>query len=343
QPREERGSIKGSNRASLVMSAWIDLDNKHLTKESGYQSFPFIVYRWSKRADSPYSESPIMLCMQEIKRLQVLERDLDRGVSKATNPPIATPADLEGALGRPLNLNPGANNKGYLDPTRGLLARPIDTTQPQALGFVMQVQQLKREQIKDALYIPLFQALMQQTQQMTAREVLERAQEKSDMLGPAGASFESSLSSMVDRELVVLSEKGAFGEGAALQMPQSLTGANVIAQSTSPLNRMRRSNELNEADAYVGRIAQLQQMGHEDAGDYLDTGAYLDLARDIGGAPANLRPGDDIIEQRRGERQKQADQAQQMAMAQSTAAIAKDAVPAAEQLNDIMGKQVPPV
>lgn len=336
-PRAEAGRWGETNRESAFASYWVEVGTKTLVRESGFFSLPYVIHRWQARSDTPYGESPVMLAMKEIRRLQALESDVARGIAQAVKPPYATVAGDKAAMMRPLDVRPQAVNKGYLDPTGQVLAKPIGDLNPQTLNFVQQIQAAKRGQLQDMLYINLFQILIENSQ-MTATEVLQRAQEKGDLLGPAGNSFQQSAALGVERELDIIDRKGAFDDGAELAAPETLIDKEFSAVSQSPLDRLRRSGELIGAQEVMQTAMTMAQAGKPEALEKINGEKLVDLVADIRGAPREIFHTDDELEAMRAAREEQASMQEGLAAAGQAAKVAKDGAPAMEKINELLGQ-----
>ena len=237
-----------------------------------------MVYYWQQDPDTGYGESPVMLALAEIKSLNLLSKHTLRAVQQWTNPPIAIPND--GVVRRP-NLNPGAVNPGAIDDEGRSRIQPIVTAQNPT--FIQQVLEVKREQLRESLFINLFQILIQNPQ-MTATEALIRANEKGELLGPAGAKIQAGLSRLVERETGILERRGVFEGDGPLSPPMSLLGRGFGVRFRAPLDRLRRAGELlgvQQTFEFASQIAQFDPT----VLDRLDTDKALDLAQEINGAP----------------------------------------------------------
>ena len=295
-PRAERGSRRGTNRDSAYVSVYLDIENKFLISESGFFDFPYIVQWWQQQEGSAYGESPVMLALADIVMLQQMAKTTLRASQQMLDPPLGLPA--KGIMNRP-DLNPRALNYGAVDKGGNLLVRPIVTAQN--LPFAEQIMAVKREQSKESLYINLFQILIQNPA-MTATEALIRANEKGELLGPAGAKIQDGYSRMVDREIGILSRLGAFAEGSFLEPPEALQGRSIGPRFTSPLDRLRRSAELVAADRTVERAVQAAASGRPEALDLIDIDEYVRLAREIEGAPSRILLDRETVEEIRTRR-----------------------------------------
>ncbi|WP_256583764.1 portal protein, partial [Pseudomonas sp. GW460-12] len=78
---------------------------------------------------------------------------------------------------------------------------------------------------------------------MSATEALIRANEKGELLGPAGSRIQESLSRLIQRELGILKRFGLFERDSLFRPPQSLQNRELGPKFTSPLDRLRKSKD----------------------------------------------------------------------------------------------------
>lgn len=97
EPRIKRDTQKKNNLNMPYASYHIDLDNKFLIKESGYEEFPIVVARFAKCADEVYGRSPSMLALPDILELNAIRECRMLATEKNLDPPILVYDD--GSLG----------------------------------------------------------------------------------------------------------------------------------------------------------------------------------------------------------------------------------------------------
>ena len=332
-PREEAGSSKSSNRDSAFASYYVEWDTQHLIGDGGFFEFPYHVICWSLSDDSAYGDSPVMEAIADIRRLQNTAKHTLRATQQSTDPPLAVGAD--GSIRRP-NLNPRALNYGALDEQGNFRVRPLITaTRP---DFALEIQNAMEEGLRESLYINLFQAMLDRSAN-SATEAMIRADEKAQLLGPAGSRTHNALAGMIEREAAVYARKGAFEPESRLAPPPSLQGREVKTRFTSPLDRMRRSNEvlgIQQTLEMGAAIAELKQ--DRRVLDRIDGEKALMITREVVGAPASiLRSDDEMIEldeQRKNDAQMMA-AAQAMELVQGAARSTDAAAEAAGKVGQV--------
>jgi len=150
----------------------------------------------------------------------------------------------------------------------------------------------KRAVINDAFWVTLFRVLADKPD-MTATEVMERALEKAQLIGPALARQETELlGPMIEREYAILARKGL------LPPPPELEGAGLEVDYASPGARLRRAAEGAGILRTVETAAELAAFAPE-ASDVLDGDAMLRAATEINGLPPALLRGAEAVARRR--------------------------------------------
>ncbi len=328
-PRDEKGSYGNTNRDSGFSSCIVEVGEKLLISESGYFEFPYRIDNWQRNnGASPYSEGPIALALAEIKSLNMLSKQELLGVQQWVNPPIITNADNGGER---LNLNPRAINPGYMDNQGRALAAPLLTTQRP--DFAAKVLEARRGKVAEVSYLNLWQTILDSPREQTAYEVMQKAKEKGDMLGPVGTSLQVGLEMQVDREIKIIGRRGAFRQGEVLAPPESLAGQEVGARFAGPLDRMREMSKLQGMTQLVSIGAQLEQVV---PGTMLkiDADAFMDEAQRILGAPREVMRSDDDLAAMRQTAKQQADAQQGIAMAHGAGQAAASVGTGAQALAD---------
>lgn len=235
QPRTDRDPSKVDPMNMPFESYWIALEGSKIIQRSGFRTFPVAVGRFYAGDDSQYGAGPAMDALPDIKMVNEMERTNIKGAQKAVDPPLLLPEDgaLEG-----FDLRSGSLNWGGLNDRGEPLVRALDSGQRVDIGIDYTNQ--KREVINLAFYVTLFQ-IMVDSPQMTATEVLQRAQEKGVLLAPTMGRVQSEmLGPLIERELDI-----AFHAGLLPEMPDELieSGGSVQIEYDSPLNRAMRSEE----------------------------------------------------------------------------------------------------
>ena len=178
--------------------------------------------------------------------------------------------------------------------------------------------------------------------QMTAREVMERTQEKMQQLGPVVERLQSEfLNPIIERTYGILDRAGIFPP-IDEQTAEMLNGMDVKIEYISPLAQAQKMSSLVNIEQYYAFIMSLAQ-GNANIVQKFNFEEAADIYGVNLGVPARvIRSNDDyqkIMEQQQQAQQEQEEQAQALQMAQlapQMAGAAKQATDAANDGNPVM-------
>lgn len=280
RPRSDK--LRGMGvRGAQFASYYILPDDNHLIGESGYWEFPFTRYAWANQGQKPFCEGPVALAIAEIQSLQAMSRDELLAAQMVMRPPLAT----AGKNFTRLNFNAGAVNPGLINGDGNPLFAPLNAgVRP---DFAQSIIEARRNSVREILYLNLWQILVQDQSQETATRSMLRAQEKGEMLGPVGISMNEGLAHNIDREIGIIARKGAFRPDSRLAMPESLQGAEVSPQFTSPLDRLRRMTQVTGIQQVLEFLPALEGLD-PSLKSRIDGDEILELVQDVSGAPARI-------------------------------------------------------
>ena len=165
----------------------------------------------------------------------------------------------------------------------------------------------RRRVINDAFLVTLFQILVE-TPQMTATEVLQRAQEKGALLAPTvGRQQSETLGPLIEREIAILARQGILPPPPPLL--EEAEGEFEI-EYVSPLSRALKAEE---GVGILRTLEMVQPIAAVDPGvmDNFDTDEITRILSDTNGAPKRIMRRVEEVQQMREARQ-QANSAQQM-------------------------------
>ncbi|UQZ89809.1 phage head-tail adapter protein [Deltaproteobacteria bacterium Smac51] len=215
-----------------IASVHLARASRMVVRESGYRVMPYAVSRFTVAPGDVYGRSPAMDVMPDILQVNAMMKTIIRAAEKAVNPPLLVPeADILSAF----SLKSGSINYGGVSQDGKQLVIPLQSGGNLPIGLELIEQ--GRTIINEAFFINLFQILVD-TPQKTATEVVERAQEKAQLLAPVmGRQQSELLRVIIDRELDILAGSGAF---AHLSCPPALTdsmSAPVLPRYETPMAR----------------------------------------------------------------------------------------------------------
>ena len=177
-PREERDKGKIDNKNMPFVSLYISEEDKEIIEEGGCHEFPYAVVRFMKNNRDIYGSSPAIGSLPDIKTINNMKEIILKVAQKKLNPPFLVPDD--GMLSMNFRTTPGALN--YYRPG-------VNQSKPEPINLGSDINDAKeiieeaKRDIYSAFYLDLFELLIDK-KNMTATEVLERAEEKIDLFSP---------------------------------------------------------------------------------------------------------------------------------------------------------------
>jgi hypothetical protein len=230
-------------------SIYIESESKKVIKEGGYNTFPYIVGRFSKDPDEVYGRSPAINCLADIKMLNSITNTMLKAAQKTVAPPMAV------AYGSIMNAPKfESNDITYIRGNIGQdMPRPIDTGGNIGLG--VDIIKMYQNRIKEGFYTDMFDYLVG-GQYMTATEVESRKQNKLFLLAPMLTRVQSEkLNKIIVRVYDILSASGAFPPIPALLQQNP----NYEIQFTGKMALALQSIEANATAMTLGMIQPLAQ------------------------------------------------------------------------------------
>lgn len=187
-------------------SVYLSKSERVIVAESGYWEFPYMIGRYVVAPGETYGRSPAMDALPDIKVVNEIEKTTLRIGQRAADPPYLAADD--GVLGA-FQIRPGVVITGGLDSTGNARLQSLESGANFPLTAAMS--ELRRQAINDHFLVSLFQILAEDRSNMTATEVLQRAQEKGALLAPASGRQQSEfLGPMIEREIGILARAGVL-------------------------------------------------------------------------------------------------------------------------------------
>lgn len=313
RPREEVDDRRRDAQNLEWASQYVLVDGHWLLSEGGYSTFPLAVSRYVTGPDEIYGRSPAMLTLPDNKTLQEQEKTLLKQGHRAVDPVLL--AHDDGVLDS-FSLRPGAINYGSM--TRDG-KRLVDALPSGNVAVGLELMNQKRQVINEAFLVTLFQILVE-TPQMTATEVLERAQEKGALLSPTmGRQQSEFLGPMIERELDILNRQGLLPP-----MPPALMEAagEFEIEYDSPLSRAQRAEEASGFMRTLEISMQLSQARQDPSPlDWLNVDAAIPEIANINAVPTRWVSSMEQVQQIRQQRQQAAQQQQAVEAAPAVSGV----------------------
>ena len=285
----------------------------------GFHEWPVPVARYLITGNESYGKGPGWFAEGDAKILHLLEKDKLTMVELSVKPPVVADDSL-GIKG--INLVPGG--KTFVQQKDAIT--PLFQVQGN-LDHLREVVADVTTRIKRAYSADLFMMLDQQEKAMTAREVLERTQEKMNILGPVVQRMQFEfLGRIIERVYNILDRAHMFPEPEDEEMAEILRDQELKIEYISPLAQAQKMSGLVNIEQGVAFLAQIAQF-NQDILDKMNWNETINRYFDMLGAPAAIKRTDDEYEAIQQQKQEMAQKQQQM---QEAAAMAQMAAPAAQ-------------
>jgi len=320
-PRDERDPAMGDSRNMPYKSIWIERSKKHQISEGGYLSNPYAAGRFYKDTADVFGYSPAMDVLPDTKLVNAMVKTLLRSAMKQADPALIAPR--RGFIA-PLNANPGKiNYRDEKTANDAITAFPTGSN-PQLTLEVIKETQLN---IEKAFFIPLFQAISNQTKRMTIPEVQRRISENMVLLGPVVGRFtQEVLDPIVLRVFDIL-----YAAGEIPLPPMSVQGQDMDIVYISPLARAQKESEVYSLQSFMADTGMVAT-AFPEAIDKLNGDVMIDDIAKIRGINPEVIRSDSEVQAIRKQRAEARARAAQMATLQQGADIAKTGSDAAKNM-----------
>jgi hypothetical protein len=302
----------------------------------GFYEFPVPVARYLITGNESYGKGPAWFAEGDSKALQLMEKDRLVAIELAVKPPVQASPDM---ANKGINMIPGGktyrNGQDKVEPLFNVAAN----LQHLEAAIAQQEEKIKREYNAN-----LFMMLDELAdKQMTAREVLERNQEKMAILGPVVQRMQFEfLGRIIERVYNILDRAHAFPEPEDPELAQMLSQQEIKIEYISPLAQAQKMSGLvniEQAVAFAGNLAQFDPLILKKMNWSETLNQYFALV----GAPAAIKRTDDEYndlvqqeQQRMAQMQQEAQAAQMIQAAAPAAQAAKNATEAANDGNPVL-------
>lgn len=328
-----KGNSPSRNNMPYQSLYWVEgqdiNDHDGFLYAGGCEECPVLVARYQVTGNDSYGKGPGWYAEGDAKSLQIMKKDFLTAVEMTVKPPLATNANTYQSG---VNCYPGGvtvvnENIGNVG------VGPLFQVQTNLTWMVQEIQRLE-DTIKRTYSADLFLMLDSiDTPQMTAREVMERQQEKLQQLGPVVERLQDEfLTPIIERVYNILERNNIFPP-LPDDIAEELAESDVKIEYISPLAQAQKMSGLvniEQALAFVGQMAQLYPESLKMIDPLGTVKRYFDLL----GAPAAMQRSIDeaaqMIQQEQEAMMQQEEEQRQLQNAQAMAPIAQ----AAKNLSD---------
>lgn len=242
--------FKNEFNKAYVSYIWLEGLNADdcVLEEKGMRDFPFIVFHWYRKINTPYTMGLGHDVLPDVKELQALERDTKRARAKKINPPLRADPSLKnsGVKVGSDDIN-WTNNKEGVTPLYNV---NFDTQEGQAAI------QDKEQKLYQLTYNYLFSQIINRNKTMSATEVNKVSQEELILLGGIVQNATMALGAVCERAFKLLYEQGELPEN----MPESLRGKIMNTTFHSLLAQSQSLSDLKLVERWLQAMSIMAQM-----------------------------------------------------------------------------------
>lgn len=311
----------------FISAYWLDKSGPdEYLYVGGFEEEAIPVARYQVSGLQPYAQGPGWFAIGDSKALQVLKRDQLSAIELMVKPPMKGPATLMGTGG--INLVPGGMTV-VNDQMTSQMVTPTFNVNADLSGIQAEIQSVS-DSIKRSYSADLFMMMegIPDTKRMTAREVMERTNEKLQQLGPVVERLQAEfLNVIIQRVYNILDRAGAFPP-IPDELVDLLTEEDLEVDYISPLAQAQKMGGLVNIEQMLAQVGQMAQIWPEVTMK-IDPIATVGKYAEMLGAPAIMLRSDEAVQEmmqaQQEQAQQEADMQQQMAMAQGVAAPMADA------------------
>lgn len=260
EPRIDNGGPNSQKHSKPFSSCYLDVKDKAILDEGGFDMFPYQVVRFSKRSGETYGFGPGGAALPATKMVNRMAEVNIRGVEKLVDPPLLVPDD--GVI-QNITLQPGGINvyRAGSDKIEPL----ITNTKPEiAFQAIEKVQSdIMRQFYVDWLTLP------SNGPQMTATEVLDRRDKSLRLLSPMLARMQNEfLGNLIKRVFYLMGINGMLSP-----MPAEMQGVKMKITYISPMAQAQKMTEIDSIQRGVQLGAGLAGVDGGACMQNLDTDA----------------------------------------------------------------------
>jgi hypothetical protein len=339
RPNRERDPKALENPMNFpIRTLHVDLKNKKVMREWGYEEQPFMVSRWAEWGDEVYGYCPSVEVLSTIRQANFLEENQDLLAEIMVNPRLLYPSNLEGDV----DLRAG----GVTIFDEGMPnAKPEEWATQGRYDVGQDRITFKRQQIEQAYFTDLFQLLTSMTErgrEKTAFEVSEMLSEKVGRFHPTFTRLNTEFSKpFLNRVFSVCFRKGLFPDPPDDIVTERGTIKTPKVEFTSKIAMLLKARQNGDFMQFLNLVAQMAQIDPEGVAQEwrmrVNTGQSMSLLADNQGVNTGFFNSEEqmqaIQEQMAAEAQKQ--EAAQALEAGSQAAANMGKAP--QQMQDSIG------
>ncbi len=305
-PRQGYDSRKIDRFNMPYESLWVEKSGNDVLRESGFETFPYMIWRYSLNGNDVQGSSPAAYALPEIKSLNVIGKTLLGAAQMTVEPFYNIPVEMKGRA----RLTPGGHNYYGNDPNRRIYPGNTGITFPIAIDR----EEKKREIIRDHYGVKFFLALSMDNRVKTALEVSEIKGEIATILGAAIGDLTTTLDNIIDYVADLEIKAGRIPEPPDI-LKYYAGGQRIDTVYTGTLAQaQRRLLETQSITRSLELVMPLLQVWPDSADAINATDSVIDILRSNGYPEKLINSLEQIKQIRQGRAEAQAEEAQKIDM-----------------------------
>jgi hypothetical protein len=319
-PRSDKYNL--SSKGKPYASCWV-LKEKGITlKESGYDSMPYHIARWTTLSGEVYGRGPAIKCLPDIRMLNRMEYTVIKAAQKRTDPALFALND--GYLG-PIKTSPGSIN--FIE-SIDAVPRVIDMNGD--LPFAETKSEQKRMAIRRSFYGDWVK-WNQKTERQSAYEISELVdQQLRKMGGIVGRLQGETHGPLLERSYELMMARGKFS-----QAPPILEGREIRVVYVSPAARAQMGTKLAAMNRWLQNIIPIAQSKPEIL-DVINPSGWANAAARYTGVPRGVINSPAEVAQMQAQRQEEQQVQQALGAAEPASQAIKNLAEAQQAGNIVM-------
>jgi hypothetical protein len=300
-------------------------DKKAILEESGYDSFPYSVFRYDPLPGQAYAEGPGCQVLPDVMVLNHLQEAIENAASQKAVPPLAIPARM---FGRVLDRRPGALNT-YNAAGLGLARADQAIIKLDFTGDIGAAIELKRSLIDDiemGYFVDWTRP--RETGDQTATEVNDKRDIRLRGMSTIIAHCALPMCQLADRAMSIMAEEHILAPG-----PRPIAGLDVDWEYAGPLQIQQLARN---AQTMLQLLNARALVGQQDpvAAEAVNVEESLRVIAESLGTPSRVMTSRQSVD---AKRQAEAQRRQQQEDAAKLGALAKAGADAGSGVASIAG------
>ena len=267
-PRSNRDKAKIDRLNKAYEGVWIDVKNKVIIEEVGWDVMPIAIGRSEKAIGEVYGTSRAMMALPDAKQLNLIWKQYVDSVELVLRPPLTLNADFEGRI----NLSPGALNKAKQNASYAGRAaiEPILTVGN--INGTLDLVQEKVARLREIFFLDKLKIM--DNPNATATQVMELRAESFRIMSSIATSMQEYLDGLLARTFDILFRKSFAvndldgGQSSFTPLPDAIfselpdklkEAPDLKVNFINPINQAQQITELNSIDVLIQTTLTLAQ------------------------------------------------------------------------------------